>query len=59
MESERAMVADILVVDDNAANLTAIEAALGDLSGRVVRAQSGSDALRLLLERDFALILLA
>jgi len=58
METERAKAADILVVDDNPANLTAIEAALGDLSGRVVRAQSGSDALRLLLERDFALILL-
>jgi signal transduction histidine kinase len=58
MASERAKAADILVVDDNAANLTAIEAALGDLSGHVVRAQSGSDALRLLLERDFALILL-
>jgi signal transduction histidine kinase len=58
MEMERAKAADILVVDDNPANLTAIEAALGDLSGRVVRAQSGSDALRLLLERDFALILL-
>jgi signal transduction histidine kinase len=58
MERERARAADILVVDDNPANLIAIEAALGDLSGRVVRAQSGSDALRLLLERDFALILL-
>jgi signal transduction histidine kinase len=58
MESERSKAGDILVVDDNAANLTAIEAALGDLSARVVRAQSGSDALRLLLERDFALILL-
>jgi len=58
MELERARAADILVVDDNPANLTAIEAALGDLSGRVVRAQSGGDALRLLLERDFALILL-
>jgi signal transduction histidine kinase len=58
MESERSKAAEILVVDDNPANLTAIEAALGDLSARVVRAQSGSDALRLLLERDFALILL-
>lgn len=58
METERAKAADILVVDDNPANLTAIEAALGELSGRVVRAQSGGDALRILLERDFALILL-
>lgn len=58
MDRERGRAADILVVDDNPANLTAIEAALGDLSGHVVRAQSGNDALRLLLERDFALILL-
>jgi signal transduction histidine kinase len=49
---------DILVVDDNAANLLAIEAALGEASARVVRAQSGNEALRLLLQRDFALILL-
>jgi two-component system, sensor histidine kinase len=49
---------DILVVDDNAANLIAIEAALGNVGGRVVRAQSGNEALRLLLQRDFALILL-
>jgi signal transduction histidine kinase len=49
---------DILVVDDNAANLVAIQAALGDFEGRVVRAQSGTEALGLLLDRDFALILL-
>jgi CheY-like chemotaxis protein len=49
---------DILVVDDNPANLLAIEAALGDLALRVQRAHSGTEALRLLLERDFALILL-
>ena len=50
--------ADILVVDDSQANLIAIEAALGDLGAQVVRAQSGGEALRLLLERDFALVLL-
>jgi signal transduction histidine kinase len=49
---------EILVVDDNEANLTAIEAALPGLGRPVVRAQSGREALRLLLERDFALILL-
>jgi two-component system, sensor histidine kinase len=54
----RTHAADILVVDDSQANLIAIEAALGDLGGRVVRAQSGGEALRLLLERDFALVLL-
>jgi signal transduction histidine kinase len=49
---------DILVVDDNPANLVAIQAALGEFEARVVRAQSGTEALGLLLGRDFALILL-
>ncbi len=49
---------EILLVDDNPANLLAIEAALGDLALAVQRAHSGSEALRILLERDFALILL-
>src|SRR5262245_12902769 len=49
---------DILVVDDNAANLIAVEAALSGMDVRVVAAQSGDEALRLMLERDFALILL-
>ena len=48
----------ILVVDDHAPNLVAIEAALGEQGVELVRADSGQDALRLLLERDFALILL-
>lgn len=50
--------ADILVVDDNAANLLAIESALNVLGCPIVRAQSGEAALRLLLQRDFALVLL-
>jgi signal transduction histidine kinase len=49
---------DILVVDDTPANLLSFEAALGDLAGSVARARSGAEALRLLLERDFALIIL-
>lgn len=49
---------DILVVDDDPKNLTAIEAALGGVDGRVVKACSGQQALRLLLENDFAVILL-
>jgi signal transduction histidine kinase len=49
---------DILIVDDNVANLLATETALGGLGGHVVRARSGEEALRILLERDFALILL-
>ncbi|HEU5061293.1 MAG TPA: response regulator [Kofleriaceae bacterium] len=49
---------DILVIDDNPANLLAIEAALAGLGLNLVTAQSGADGLRQLLERDFALILL-
>ena len=49
---------DILVVDDNAANLLAMESALCVLGCPIIRAQSGEEALRLLLQRDFALILL-
>src|SRR5262245_39096505 len=49
---------DILVVDDTPANLLAFEVALGDLGGTVVRSNSGAEALRVLLERDFALVIL-
>lgn len=50
--------ADILVVDDNKPNLAAIEVALGDLGRRLVKAESGAEALRQLLDHDFALIIL-
>jgi signal transduction histidine kinase len=49
---------DILVVDDNPNNLIAIEAALGGMADRLIKAQSGVEALRHLLNRDFALIIL-
>ena len=49
---------DILVVDDRPENLLALEAILEPLHQRLVRASSGEEALRRLLERDFALILL-
>ncbi|HEX8109668.1 MAG TPA: response regulator, partial [Kofleriaceae bacterium] len=49
---------DILVVDDIPANLVAIEAALEPLSQRIVKATSGTEALRRLLESDFAVVLL-
>ncbi len=49
---------DVLVVDDNRLNLIAVEAALEGTFANVVRAESGEAALRLLLHRDFALILL-
>ena len=50
--------ADILIVDDRAENLTALEAALAELGQHIVRATSGQQALEILLEREFAAILL-
>src|SRR2546423_15632200 len=49
---------DILIVDDRAENLLALEAILEPLHQRLIRASSGEETLRRLLERDFALILL-
>jgi signal transduction histidine kinase/DNA-binding response OmpR family regulator len=49
---------DILVVDDTVANLESMRALLADTAANVVTAGSGTDALRLLLKQDFALILL-
>lgn len=49
---------DILLVDDRSENLLALEAILEPLGQRLVRASSGEDALRALLEREFAVILL-
>jgi signal transduction histidine kinase len=51
-------VADILVVDDQPDGLTAIEATLLGLGQRLHRAGSGREALRMLLQRDFAVVLL-
>jgi signal transduction histidine kinase len=50
--------AKILVVDDNDANLLAVEAILSPLGHELVNAHSGEDALRHLLAEDFALVLL-
>jgi PAS domain S-box-containing protein len=49
---------DILLVDDRQENLLALEAILEPLGQRLVRAHSGEEALRQLLVRDFAVILL-
>jgi len=49
---------DILLVDDHEENLLAIEAILLNPSYNLVRASSGRAALREVLARDFALILL-
>jgi signal transduction histidine kinase len=50
--------AGILLVDDTEANLVALEAVLGDLGCDLVRASSGNEALRQLLRRKFAVMLL-
>jgi signal transduction histidine kinase len=49
---------NILVVDDRPAKLIAMEALLADLGENVVCVGSGADALRQLLDREFAVILL-
>ncbi len=48
----------ILLVDDSAENLISLEAALDGLGQELVLAQSGMEALRHLLDDDFAAILL-
>jgi signal transduction histidine kinase/CheY-like chemotaxis protein len=48
----------VLLVDDNPANLIALEATLAPLGVRLAKASSGEQALRLLLTEDFAVILL-
>ena len=50
--------ASILLVDDRPENLIALEATLEPLGHRLVKARSGSEALRHVLTEDFALILL-
>jgi CheY-like chemotaxis protein len=49
---------DILIADDDHANLTAYEAALAPLGRRLVLVHSGVEALARLLDQDFALLLL-
>ncbi|MGG6267573.1 hybrid sensor histidine kinase/response regulator [Leptolyngbya sp. AN03gr2] len=49
---------NILLVDDQPENLLALEAVLGKLGENLVQASSGEEALRCLLNRDFAVILL-
>lgn len=49
---------DILIVDDNPEKLVALEAVLTDLGENIITATSGAEALRYLLNRDVAVILL-
>jgi diguanylate cyclase (GGDEF)-like protein/PAS domain S-box-containing protein len=50
--------ASILIVDDRPANLLVLQSMLEELGQNIVTAQSGSEALKHLLEREFAVILL-
>ena len=49
---------NVLVTDDVEANLKSFDALLGDLDCNVILARSGNEALRQLLKREFAVILL-
>ena len=53
-----ALKANILLVDDREENLDVLETILADFGQNLVRAHSGQEALRLLFDRDFAVILL-
>jgi len=48
----------ILLVDDNPARLVSYRAILEPLGERLVEASSGNDALRRVMEEEFAVILL-
>jgi DNA-binding NarL/FixJ family response regulator/anti-sigma regulatory factor (Ser/Thr protein kinase) len=48
----------LLIVDDQPQKILALEAVLADLGEEIVTARSGEQALRALLNREFALILL-
>lgn len=49
---------DILLVDDQPANLLALEVVLEDLGQNLIKAGGGKEALSLLAEQDFAVVLL-
>jgi len=49
---------DILIVDDRPENLLSLEGLLEDLPVNIIKASSGNQALSLMLEYDFALVLL-
>ncbi|HEY7393335.1 MAG TPA: ATP-binding protein [Gemmatimonadaceae bacterium] len=58
MAADTEIRAAILVVDDHADQLQALDAILAPLGQPIVRAPSGEDALRQLMRHDFAVILL-
>jgi diguanylate cyclase (GGDEF)-like protein/PAS domain S-box-containing protein len=50
--------ANVLIVDDQEENLVALEAVLAPLGHRLVRASSGTEALKQLLRDEFAVVLI-
>ena len=58
IRAEQARKVKILLVDDSPENLVSLEAALYTLNEELVLANSGTEALRYLLDDDFAAILL-
>ena len=48
----------VLLVDDDADDLVALQATLAPLGLEIVKAESGDEALRLILRRDFAIVIL-
>jgi len=56
--SDSSILTQILLVDDRPENILALEAVLAPLGEQLVAANSGNEALRFLLEREFAVILL-
>lgn len=50
--------ANILIVDDRADKMLALEAVLGDLGENIITARSGKEALKLLLKEEVAVILM-
>src|SRR6185295_10368593 len=49
---------NILLVDDEPANLLALETILGELGQTLIQAHSGEEALQNILDTDFAVVLL-
>ncbi|MDD5035138.1 MAG: ATP-binding protein [Methylococcaceae bacterium] len=58
LEDKTFIPVSVLIVDDNPAKLTALGAALTGMGVDIVTAASGLEALRKLLEQDFAAVLL-
>src|SRR3989338_2488206 len=58
LEPNNPIPVSVLIVDDNPAKLAALAAALEGIDVGIVTAASGMEALRKLLEQDFAVVLL-